>query len=140
MSFETQIDPSKVSNFPTYSMVFDNNPSDFAERMQRCREYVEALESERRKIQVFERELPLCLELVTQGMSFMLFESFFFNLFFQDLWRVFVGFWFCELGFVGFQQILKKFKTLILISVLDEFTQCCICVCIISYIFFLIYS
>ncbi|KAI3744297.1 hypothetical protein L1987_57375 [Smallanthus sonchifolius] len=37
--------------------------------MQRCREYVEALESERRKIQVFERELPLCLELVTQAIE-----------------------------------------------------------------------
>ena len=31
------------------------------------REYVEALEEERRKIQVFQRELPLCLELVNQG-------------------------------------------------------------------------
>ena len=49
-------------------MVFDNNQSDFGEKMQRCREYMEALESERKKIQVFERELPLCLELVTQGM------------------------------------------------------------------------
>lgn len=31
------------------------------------REYVKALEEERLKIQVFQRELPLCLELVTQG-------------------------------------------------------------------------
>ncbi|KAK1425632.1 hypothetical protein QVD17_20987 [Tagetes erecta] len=69
MSFETLIDPSKVTKFRNDSMVFDNNPSDFAERMQRCREYVEALESERRKIQVFERELPLCLELVTQAIE-----------------------------------------------------------------------
>ncbi|PON87056.1 GARP transcription factor [Trema orientale] len=30
------------------------------------REYIEALEVERKKIQVFERELPLCLELVNQ--------------------------------------------------------------------------
>ncbi|KAJ6431889.1 hypothetical protein OIU84_019212 [Salix udensis] len=37
--------------------------------MQRCHEYVEALEAERRKIQVFERELPLCLELVTQAIE-----------------------------------------------------------------------
>ncbi|KAJ9563569.1 hypothetical protein OSB04_008729 [Centaurea solstitialis] len=52
-------------------MVFDNNnnSSDFGEKMQRCREYMEALESERRKIQVFERELPLCLELVTQAIE-----------------------------------------------------------------------
>lgn len=50
-------------------MVFDNNSTDFGEKMQRCREYMEALESERRKIQVFERELPLCLELVTQAIE-----------------------------------------------------------------------
>lgn len=31
------------------------------------REYIEALEEERKKIQVFTRELPLSLELVTQG-------------------------------------------------------------------------
>lgn len=31
------------------------------------RDYVKALEEERHKIQVFQRELPLCLELVTQG-------------------------------------------------------------------------
>lgn len=31
------------------------------------RDYIEALEEERKKIQVFTRELPLSLELVTQG-------------------------------------------------------------------------
>jgi len=31
------------------------------------REYIQALEEERRKIQVFPKELPLSLELVTQG-------------------------------------------------------------------------
>ncbi|CAA0818623.1 myb-like transcription factor family protein [Striga hermonthica] len=36
------------------------------ENMQRCRDYLQSLEEERRKIQVFRRELPLCLELVTQ--------------------------------------------------------------------------
>ncbi|KAG6764164.1 hypothetical protein POTOM_031623 [Populus tomentosa] len=41
----------------------------FAKNIQRCSEYVEALEEERRKIQVFERELPLCLELVTQAIE-----------------------------------------------------------------------
>lgn len=41
---------------------------DFAEKVQRCHEYAEALEEEKRKIQVFQRELPLCLELVTQGL------------------------------------------------------------------------
>ncbi|KAE8661400.1 Myb-like transcription factor family protein, putative isoform 2 [Hibiscus syriacus] len=39
---------------------------DFAQKMRRCHEYVEALEEEERKLQVFQRELPLCLELVTQ--------------------------------------------------------------------------
>ncbi|KAJ8774680.1 hypothetical protein K2173_017126 [Erythroxylum novogranatense] len=42
---------------------------DYAEKLQRCHEYVEALEEERRKIQVFQRELPLCLELVTQAIE-----------------------------------------------------------------------
>lgn len=42
---------------------------DYAEKMQRCHEYVEALEEEKRKIQVFQRELPLCLELVTQAIQ-----------------------------------------------------------------------
>ncbi|GJU76603.1 transcription factor HHO3-like protein [Tanacetum coccineum] len=51
-------------------MVFDHhNTSDFSEKMQRCRDYMEALETERKKIQVFERELPLCLELVTQAIE-----------------------------------------------------------------------
>lgn len=39
------------------------------EKTQRCQEYIEALEEERRKIQVFQRELPLCLELVTQAIE-----------------------------------------------------------------------
>ncbi|XP_057481793.1 transcription factor HHO3-like [Actinidia eriantha] len=37
--------------------------------MQRCQEYIDALEKERCKIQVFERELPLCLDLVTQAIE-----------------------------------------------------------------------
>lgn len=36
-------------------------------KREKCCEYIEALEEERRKINVFQRELPLCLELVTQG-------------------------------------------------------------------------
>lgn len=40
------------------------------EKMRRCQEYIDALEEERRKIQVFQRELPLCLELVSQGIPF----------------------------------------------------------------------
>ncbi|XP_008782297.2 transcription factor NIGT1 [Phoenix dactylifera] len=42
---------------------------DFAERARKCQEYVEALEEERRKIEVFQRELPLCLQLVTQAIE-----------------------------------------------------------------------
>ncbi|CAI0459032.1 unnamed protein product [Linum tenue] len=42
---------------------------DFTDQRKRCHEYVDALEEERRKIQVFQRELPLCLELVTQAIE-----------------------------------------------------------------------
>ncbi|KAI4357854.1 hypothetical protein L6164_001777 [Bauhinia variegata] len=46
---------------------------DFTEKMQRqkmgLREYIEALEVERRKIEVFQRELPFSLELVTQAIE-----------------------------------------------------------------------
>lgn len=42
-----------------------------ADRRRRCREYLLALEEERRKIQVFQRELPLCLDLVTQTIEGM---------------------------------------------------------------------
>lgn len=49
-------------------MIINDNKSDnYTEKMQRCVEYIESLEEERRKIQVFQRELPLCLELVSQG-------------------------------------------------------------------------
>lgn len=50
-------------------MVMNNDPSDFREKMQKSREYIEALEEERRKIRVFERELPLCLELVSKAIE-----------------------------------------------------------------------
>ncbi|WOL01150.1 Myb family transcription factor EFM-like [Canna indica] len=39
------------------------------QRGQRCHEYIRALEEEREKIQVFQRELPLCLQLVTQAIE-----------------------------------------------------------------------
>ncbi|PHT71219.1 hypothetical protein T459_26323, partial [Capsicum annuum] len=48
-------------------MMINNN--NFNEKMQRCQQYIDALEEERRKIQVFSRELPLCLELVTQAIE-----------------------------------------------------------------------
>lgn len=47
-------------------MMINNN---FTEKMERCQQYIDALEEERRKIQVFSRELPLCLELVTQAIE-----------------------------------------------------------------------
>ncbi|XP_073049080.1 transcription factor HHO3 [Primulina eburnea] len=46
-----------------------NNHSDFPEKIQRCQDYIQALEEERRKIRVFQRELPLCLDLVTQAIE-----------------------------------------------------------------------
>ncbi|CAN6238011.1 unnamed protein product [Urochloa humidicola] len=45
-------------------------PARHADR-RRCSEYLLALEEERRKIQVFKRELPLCLQLVTQTIEGM---------------------------------------------------------------------
>ncbi|KAK6921779.1 SANT/Myb domain [Dillenia turbinata] len=41
----------------------------YTDNLQRCKEYCEALEEERKKIQVFHRELPLCLQLVTQAIE-----------------------------------------------------------------------
>ncbi|KFK35065.1 hypothetical protein AALP_AA5G230700 [Arabis alpina] len=41
----------------------------YNQKRERCCEYIEALEEERRKINVFQRELPLCLELVTQAIE-----------------------------------------------------------------------
>ena len=40
---------------------------DYNQKRERCGQYMEALEEERRKIHVFQRELPLCLDLVNQG-------------------------------------------------------------------------
>ncbi|KAL7149316.1 hypothetical protein ABFS83_05G031300 [Erythranthe nasuta] len=51
------------------SSINGHNHSDFSEKMQRCQDYVHGLEQERSKIQVFQRELPLCLELVTQAIE-----------------------------------------------------------------------
>lgn len=42
---------------------------DFRDDLQKCQEYINALEDERKKIQVFQRELPLCLELVTRAIE-----------------------------------------------------------------------
>ncbi|CAK9176219.1 unnamed protein product [Ilex paraguariensis] len=50
-------------------LINNDNNSDYAEKMQRCREYIDALEEEKRKIEVFQRELPLCLDLVTQAIE-----------------------------------------------------------------------
>lgn len=60
-----------------YSQFFHpDSPMDFSDKMQRCHDYIEALEEERRKIQVFQRELPLCLELVSQGIVYSQFHPY----------------------------------------------------------------
>ncbi|ESQ35487.1 hypothetical protein EUTSA_v10008054mg [Eutrema salsugineum] len=41
----------------------------YNQKRERCGQYIEALEEERRKIHVFQRELPLCLDLVTQAIE-----------------------------------------------------------------------
>ncbi|KAL9148997.1 hypothetical protein ABFS82_12G080700 [Erythranthe guttata] len=46
-----------------------HNHSDYSEKMQKCNDYIHALEEERSKIQVFQRDLPLCLDLVTQAIE-----------------------------------------------------------------------
>ncbi|RWR85521.1 myb family transcription factor EFM-like protein isoform X2 [Cinnamomum micranthum f. kanehirae] len=42
---------------------------DYEEKMRRCQEYIDALEEERKKIQVFHRELPLSMHLVSQAIE-----------------------------------------------------------------------
>ncbi|KFK35079.1 myb family transcription factor [Arabis alpina] len=46
-----------------------SNMKNYNAKRERCCEYIEALEEERRKINVFYRELPLCLKLVTQAIE-----------------------------------------------------------------------
>ncbi|KAL9993714.1 putative transcription factor MYB-HB-like family [Helianthus debilis subsp. tardiflorus] len=50
-------------------MVSFKNPSEFREKTQKFQEYIGALDEELKKIRVFERELPLCLELVSQAIE-----------------------------------------------------------------------
>ncbi|KAJ8493566.1 hypothetical protein OPV22_015287 [Ensete ventricosum] len=42
---------------------------DLLDRVRSCHDYIRALEEERKKIEVFQRELPLCLKLVTQAIE-----------------------------------------------------------------------
>ncbi|CAL9115785.1 transcription factor NIGT1-like [Musa acuminata AAA Group] len=42
---------------------------DLLDRVQSCHDYIRALEEERKKIEVFQRELPLCLKLVTHAIE-----------------------------------------------------------------------
>ncbi|CAL9132158.1 unnamed protein product [Musa acuminata var. zebrina] len=42
---------------------------DFSATLPSCGDYVRALEEERKKIQVFQRELPLCLQIVTHAID-----------------------------------------------------------------------
>ncbi|CAN8293798.1 unnamed protein product [Cochlearia groenlandica] len=50
-------------------MIMKLSNMDYSQKRERCGQYIEALEEERRKIHVFQRELPLCLELVTQAIE-----------------------------------------------------------------------
>ncbi|CAI9761841.1 unnamed protein product [Fraxinus pennsylvanica] len=50
-------------------MINSNNHSDYSDKMQKCQDYIHALQEEHKKIQVFQRELPLCLELVTRAIE-----------------------------------------------------------------------
>ncbi|KAG2259759.1 hypothetical protein Bca52824_079053 [Brassica carinata] len=47
-------------------MIKRQSNMDYNQKRERCGQYMEALEEERRKIHVFQRELPLCLDLVNQ--------------------------------------------------------------------------
>ncbi|KAG8473298.1 hypothetical protein CXB51_035418 [Gossypium anomalum] len=71
--FEANPFPSHIFISSTVSENLENFLAmidmDYAQKMRKCHEYVEALEEERRKIQVFQRELPLCFELVTQAIE-----------------------------------------------------------------------
>ncbi|XP_010528047.1 PREDICTED: myb family transcription factor EFM-like [Tarenaya hassleriana] len=50
-------------------MIKSINNMEYSQKLQRCGEYIEALQEERSKILVFQRELPLCLDLVTQAIE-----------------------------------------------------------------------
>ncbi|KAL1216318.1 Transcription factor HRS1 [Cardamine amara subsp. amara] len=50
-------------------MIKNLSNMDYHKKRERCGQYIEALEEERRKIHVFQRELPLCLDLVTQAIE-----------------------------------------------------------------------
>ncbi|EOA36651.1 hypothetical protein CARUB_v10011925mg [Capsella rubella] len=50
-------------------MIKNLSNMDYNQKRERCGQYIEALEEERRKIHVFQRELPLCLDLVTQAIE-----------------------------------------------------------------------
>ncbi|KAK1380931.1 myb family transcription factor EFM [Heracleum sosnowskyi] len=50
-------------------MISNNKIDNYSDKMQKCLDYLESLEEERRKIQVFQRELPLCLDLVSQAIE-----------------------------------------------------------------------
>jgi len=91
----------------------------FTEKIQRLKmgfpDYIQALEEERRKIQVFCKELPLSLELVTQGNSTNK-QTIPFCCFLQDYKVSSFIFWVCFLsgfsflGFVAFIICLQPLK------------------------------
>ncbi|CAH8358524.1 unnamed protein product [Eruca vesicaria subsp. sativa] len=51
------------------TMAKNGDNMEYTLKIQRCQEYIESLEEEQKKIQVFKKELPLCLLLVTQAID-----------------------------------------------------------------------
>jgi septal ring factor EnvC (AmiA/AmiB activator) len=60
-----------TTNTATTTVLSKSSPSSFVgERLQRMRkleEYLQSLEDERRKIEAFKRELPLCMQLLDES-------------------------------------------------------------------------
>lgn len=57
----------RFSSCSTYLVLGSSATMGHEESVCRLKEYVDALEKECRKIEVFQRELPLCMQLVTRG-------------------------------------------------------------------------
>lgn len=69
-----------------YSSAVQKGNNDQLEQTQKLQEFLARLEEERLKIEAFKRELPLCMQLLTNGTLFfinpvlLIFSSFYFEL------------------------------------------------------------
>lgn len=54
---------------------------------QKLEDFLARLEEERLKIDAFKRELPLCMQLLTNGINLMSFLKYFTNIFLQSFER-----------------------------------------------------